>query len=586
MSCIRRSKKKSKQSEHAELDTDAEHGDLDDYEANPRFVYQPKHFHQRVIVSLGAKTKLMSTTSVQLGFSRTLKWGLITVLLLITVFLTPALLPKWLGFKWSTPSDLCKNRQQKLDRLRLKMENLSHIPEGRQFVQKASDSLKCMNDSSAQFWTGTGRVKYPTECIPANAEAETKQIKSCIEPVCTEACLRFLFIKRLACKKKCTKRKCTTVTAADPDSERKIAELNSRRQNFLNEDNVNTTKQTAKEIQGTADKTAETIINRLVWQIDIASSAYIVYTLLAIIFGQPIIVQKQNIGNRCCSFLFGFRKSTFMVAVIIFLTVFDAAQKIFFDTNFPLILKNFRNDACYLDPNFSAARLKMIQYTCANVTEQKAALESTFANMTRVLYDASLCEVCRVESRGQHRYPALIANIDSERKQYSTGNITGYIHTASCNSTLLNEATAAAPDTGLSFAEAFLGSGILAQILLKAVLSSWLVHLVAFIDPMLLHRGRVEVFGLREGSSAGLSKSESEAIRRFARDKHLLPLLFFLLCMVWEVVIIVYSMVQKYTNTSNILSDIAVDTVPLVANITASCAQGKLIFPQNTSTVI
>lgn len=414
--------RKHPKSEEEDNDSDFEPDSADDYEVNPRFVYEPKRFYERVIVSLGAKTKLMATASVQIGYSKKMKWLLVTLLVLITVFLTPALLPKWLGFKWSSPSDLCKNRQQKLDRLRWRMENMSHIPEGRRFVAKASIALKCMNDSSAAFWEGRSRVKYPTECIPKNAKRKTKDITTCVEPVCSEVCLRLLFIRRLACKKKCTKRKCTTVQAQDPESDRKIAELNARRQNFANEEDVNQAKSIAKEIKGTADKTAETIINRLVWQIDIASNAYIVYTLLAIIFGQPIIVQKQNLGNRCCSFMLGFRKSTFMVAVIIALTLFDVGQKIFFDTNFPLILKNFRNDPCYLDPNFSAARLKMIQYTCGNVTEQKTTLESTFANMTRVFYDSSLCEVCAVvlEDRTRIRILSRISIASDSSTQQET----------------------------------------------------------------------------------------------------------------------------------------------------------------------
>lgn len=556
------------------------HGDVDDFEANPRFVYENKSFLGRCFASL-AKTKLASPNKTDIGHSSKCRYSLLLLLLLVTVFLTPALLPRWLGFKWSTPSDLCRDRERKLSRLRWKMENISRVPEGRRFVKQAADALQCMNLTSAGFWTGSSRVRYPEECIPENAQAATKEFESCVEPICTEACLRFLFIKRLACKRKCTKRKCTKVSAADPESEKAIAALSAKRQNLHLEEEAAAARSEAKEIKGTADKTAEAVISRLIWQVDFASNAYIIYTLLVIWLGRPLMVQKETIGNRLLDFLFGFRKSTFILIVVIGLSMHEVVLKLQLDTNFPQILKNFKNDPCYLDPQFSSARLKLIDHTCSNVTEQKAALQTTFSNMTRVFYDVSLCEVSAVGERGVDANPTLLRNIDSERRLYAEGNTTGYIHSATCNSTQLNADTATAPDAGVSFAEAVLGSGILAQILLKAVLSSWLVHLFAHQDPMLLHKGCVNVHGIRDGSHARLSESERMALRRFARDKQLLPLMIFSLLMVWEVVIIVYSMVQKYTNASNILANFAEEAVPVLANFSATCNAGKLVLPLN-----
>lgn len=550
-------------------------GDVDDFEANPRFVYEDKSFFGRCFTSL-AKTKLASPNKTDIGHSSMCRYSLLLLLVLVTVFLTPALLPRWLGFKWSTPSDLCRDREQKLSRLRYKMENISRIPEGRQFVKQAADALQCMNLTSAGFWTGTSRVRYPEECIPENAKAAKKEFESCVEPICTEACLRFLFIKRLACKRKCTKRKCTKVSLADPESEKAIASLTAKRQNLHLEEEAAAARSEAKEIKGTADKTAEAVISRLIWQVDFASNAYIVYTLLVIWLGRPLVVQKESVGNRLLDFLFGFRKSTFILIVVIGLSIHEVVIKLQIDTNFPQILKNFKNDPCYLDPQFSRARLQLIDHTCSNVTEQKAALQVTFSNMTRVFYDASLCDVSAVGTRGPDPNTPLIKNIDSERTLYAAGNATGYIHAASCNATQLNTDTATAPDAGVSFAEAVLGSGILAQILLKAVLSSWLVHLFAHSDPMLLHKGCVNVHGIRDGSQTRLSESERMALRRFARDKQLLPLIFFSILMVWEIVIIVYSMVQKYTNASNILADFAGEAAPLLSNFTAPCSVGKL----------
>ncbi len=550
----------------------------------PRFEYSPKNFVQRLFVGLGIKTKLASSTIIQLPHRKWIRWALIVLLVLIAVFLTPQLLPSWLGFHVAEASDLCKNQDIKIEQLRRKMENMSKIPQGRLFVRQAHASLECMNNSAAHFWEWPTKVSYPSECIPANARASTLKYEHCIEPVCTEVCVDFIIFKRIVCNHKCTKRTCRQISAANPNSEKKIQELTAKLNWTLPAESKgrNTTLEVT-ENAGKADKQAQKIIKRLFFHFDLASNLYIMYSMLSIAVGIPVVVHKRAIASRLLRFTLGLKQSHFVFIVIILLSVWDIGYNIVLTTNIGLHLKNFKNDPCYLDPNFSAARLNLIKDTCGNVTYQKADLHNALTSMTKVYYHASLCEECQVGSIGRNPNPDLIAKLDTERKLYIEGNTTGYMHPASCNASFLNQETSDAPESGVSFAKAFLASGILAQIMLKAVLSSWLVHLFGFIEPMTLHAGKVEIFGIPKGSEATLTPSERKSVKRFARDKHILPLTLFTLLMAWVVVVIVYSAVQGKSQDEEARANTAASTLPVAKNTPGLCFEGRLLLENYTA---
>eukprot|EP00171_Calliarthron_tuberculosum_P001482 IDg1482t1 len=521
-----------------------------------RFEYDPKNFAQRLVTGIGGKTKLATSQLLSIEYRSWMRWLLVSLLVVVTIFLTPQLLPKWLGFKWSTPSDLCANRDAKLVRLREKMESLARVTEGSNFVKQANLTLKCMQSSAERSWNGIRTVKYPEDCTPANAKARTNPTQVCVGGQRIEVCARFIGI-RLKCKGQTSPRTCKTVTSSDPSSVQRIAEINAARRVHQNSIGpTNTQKAEVQDAVQTADKGAERIINRLLIQIDIASNMYIVYTMLAVIVGTPVIVFKRERTSRVLGSALGFRKANFIVLVVIILTIYDSGIKVFRDTNFPQLFRNFQNDPCYLDPKFSRKRLELIRDTCGKITKHRAELNDKFATMTSVFYDAQLCEVCQVSGFPRKPNPALVSYIDKERTSYSTGTKTGYVYPGTCNAKKLDEETSTPPDSGVSFLRAFLGSGVLAQILLKGVLASWLTHLIAYIEPMTMHRGIVEVFGIPEGTPAELNRKEKDSIIRFARDKHIVSLIVTSMLMCWEVAIIIYSIVETHRKSGNLLEEV------------------------------
>eukprot|EP00171_Calliarthron_tuberculosum_P017974 IDg17974t1 len=172
----------------------------------------------------------------------------------------------------------------------------------------------------------------------------------------------------------------------------------------------------------------------------------------------------------------------------------------------------------------------------------------------------------------------LLRNIDFVRQKYSDGLEPEFIYPGSCNATKLNEETSAPPDTKVSAVQAVLGSGVLAQILLKGILTAWITHLFGMLAPMTQHHGRVELFGVADDSEAVLTEEEEQYARNFARDKHLIPLIVCSLLLAFEFAIIVYSILDSKMKTKK-LPPIApiVPIEAVILNQTFTCSFGELI---------
>lgn len=79
--------------------------------------------------------------------------------------------------------------------------------------------------------------------------------------------------------------------------------------------------------------------------------------------------------------------------------------------------------------------------TCGNVTTQRASLDASFADMTTVFFDSSLCELSHSRNIGPNPDTVLVRNIDGERKRYSDCELTGFIYPGKCDASQLSDET-------------------------------------------------------------------------------------------------------------------------------------------------
>lgn len=517
--------------------------------SNDRFIYNPTTFPQRLAVGGRAKNKLKTSTCVKIPYRVWCKYLLILCLVLFAAFFTPQLLPQWLGFEWSRPKDLCQNREQKLRALSARLDNATRLPELHNFLSRQQFDHACMDDSAKDFYARPARFQWPDECTPEKAQSGLSD-EVCVGPFTKKVCVGGFFGRLFgACKSVTVEKSCKTV--ADEERTQALLDLRSEQaaQEALGENVAE-----SQPIVETANDRATQLINRLLIQVDIASDIYIGYSILALIFGMPLIVYKREKGSRIVGATFGMKKVTFIIVVVIFLSMYDSLLLIVRETNFARLFRNFRNDPCYVDPEFSRERVNLIIQACGNVTQLGVNSTNVLQDMDDTYYTTRRFAFCKDSARPNVQKHPKEGAMDTLRRQYRDGDLQ---FPGTCNVTALDEATSSPPsDPSFSKFKALLGSGVIAQLFLKLIFTSWLVHVMAYQEPMIMHNGKVEIWDTSTGAKGvpddelPLSKTKIRSAVWFARDKHLLPLIFTSVLMAIEVFLIIYSIVV--TNTGRL----------------------------------
>ncbi|CDF39265.1 unnamed protein product [Chondrus crispus] len=419
-----------------------------------------------------------------------------------------------------------------------------------------------MNSSADTFYQAPDRFQWPHECTPEKA-SDSLEDEVCVGPTTKSVCddiggIRKIFASLAqTCKSITVPKKCVQTV----DSERTEELLRLER-----EENAQVFNKTATEtqpiVQTANDKVTE-ILNRILVQVDIASDIYIAYSIVALIIGMPLIIYKREKGSRILGATFGMTKLTFIIVVVVFLSMYESFFLIMKETDFVRIFRNFRNDPCYVDGDFSRRRVNLIIHTCNNVTQLATNSTYTLQDMDGVYFTTRRFALCKDATREPSAHPRQ-GDMDSLRHSYRDGDKK---FPGSCNATYLDSETSTAPeDPGFSKLQALLGSGVVAQLFLKFIVTSWLVHIMAYCEPMIMHNGKVEIWDTnrkpteekggeeKDAQEMPLNEREAASATRFARDKHLLPAIFMSILMVGEVVLIAYSMVVTHSGRSDMLT--------------------------------
>ncbi|CAN8070234.1 unnamed protein product [Agarophyton chilense] len=503
-----------------------------------RFKYNPEGLGQRLLVSARLKSKLETSKIIRIPFSKSYKYTLIFALLFTGAFLTPQMLPKWIGFEWASPEDLCQSPESKIVEIQQQLINFTSLRESKQFLKQQEYTLNCMNRSAADFYHGENgslpRFLWPHECDSEKARISLNET-TCVEQK-TNVCKRVNFFARIFasisgdCVQKVGPELC--VESTNVERSESLYELEKER-NALSQ---NLTEIDTEPIVSTAESKINEVITRLMTQIDLAADCFIVYSIVAVMVGIPLIISKREKTSRVMSATLGLTKMTFVMVFVILLSLYDSFFLIFQDTDFPRLFQNFLNDPCYVNPTFSSKRVGMIVDMCNNISYIEQQSDYVLQKMDTVYYDTRLFGHCKDDNRELAIHPKLEA-MDEIRKLYRGGNIS---NPGVCNATELDERTSVAPDNERSSKwKALLGSGVVAQLALKIIFTSWIIHLLAFMEPMVLHNGKVELWGMKQKTM--LNAEDETAIRRFARDKHLLPLIVFSVLLLAELVLFGYS---------------------------------------------
>jgi hypothetical protein len=403
-----------------------------------------------------------------------------------------------------------------------------------------------MNESASNFYYGQlhspPRFQWPNECTRDKvSDSLTRTV--CEPPVRTQKteCIKANGLQKFVaaisginrCKTFWVEPVCRKV--ADEDAQKALINLMAEKDL---ENSSNASDAIEQEIGNDVDRNerAKDAISRILIQIDVASNLYIGYVIIGLIFSRPLVIFKRSMLSRISGLTFGLTKPKFIILVIALMTMYDAARSFLNMTDVQVLVSNFRHDPCWVDPEFGRARDDIVVKACDEVALLQASTNQHIHVMDDLYFRVKLFGLCEIRNtRSPH--PQL-AKMDEMRTIYS---LNGSRNPALCNISMLNHLTNT-PEVALKHraaSSAFsstLQSGILAQLLVKIVITNVLVHSFAFTEPMGFHNGRVEVLG-----DYDLCDEEVRAVRRFARDQHLVPLISSWCVLGFEIILFIYA---------------------------------------------
>lgn len=519
----------------------------------------------RLLVGANLKTSLAKNRIHQIQYRGWSRYLLIFLLAIICIVFTPKVLPDMLGFGWATGRDFCQSRETKLSGVSSYLQELSNVTQGRRFLEDQINELGCINDSATKFYYGDKeepeRVLWPDGCSSKDvSESLTRTVcvpevptekTECIDMNGAQKTVTFL-VGAKRCKKVVMQPVCQSIV--DEDAQSALLQLHEEI------GNSSSISETLETIDSAAENNqrVQDIVSTAIARVDIASNMYIAYTALSLLVGRPLIIFKRSKMNRICGATMGVKKSTFTIAVVIGITIFDSVSSLLKVTDLRALLANFRADPCYVDPEFGRSRSELIVKTCGVVTDLQYETGHQVRKLEKVYYGMKLFGLCAINhTRFQHPSEEKVMGRLELYRSGSLGN------PSFCNVTLLDEQTSTPVRTSkkTSLWESVLESGVLSQILAKIVLSNLIINLISYLEPLVGHRGRVEVWGDDQ-----ISCEEEESIVRFARDQHLLPLVLSAVFCAVELCLVTYAFGRtfgKYPEiTSSSVVNANISTVP------------------------
>lgn len=529
-----------------------------------RFEYDPQSFLERLMVSIRVKNKLDSSRIIRIRFNNIYKYLLLVILLLLTFFLTPNLLPRWLGFEWARPQDLCQSPDAKLRIVEQLVRNESRFDRSLTFIRTQRHLFSCMNDSAVAFYMRPLRFQWPHECTSEIAQTSLHETECHKQEtnVCSAVGGFFGFLASIGgnCVRETGPEVCTNTTDQGRADTLLALEQARARSDLLTEGAAlaNATsgdddaRNQGEDMANAANGRMQLIVSRIMQQIDVAADAFIIYSFLAIAVGVPLIIYRREKGSLVVNTTFGLTKMSFVLVFVIALSLIDSATMVARETDFGHLLRAFMQDPCFVDPRFARRRIEIISHVCSQLRAIERENAALTERMDMMYYDIRLFGYCKDDNRPLAPHPGL-PDMNATRLHFRNGSGPGF-NPGVCNMTRLDDLTSSPQNLGEAQTHrwrSLLGSGVIAQLLLKFVLTSWIIHLFAYIHPMVLHNGKVEIWGPVANDNR-LPRAEENAVMRFSRDKHLLSLLVFSVLMLIEIGLIMYAVIATAVGADHV----------------------------------
>lgn len=251
---------------------------------------------------------------------------------------------------------------------------------------------------------------------------------------------------------------------------------------------------------------ASMMLTKIMHQVDIASTVYVFYACLSLIFPAPLILHRSPIRSMWNRFFLGVNKYQFIFVVVAFWWLFEYYDLIWFNPQLRLYAVNMLRDPCFVDSDYVLQRQSALDATCNELLLHVNNFHTYRPALHHMTMEANLfvdecCPTFPYENLGNLESPSFEEDIWT-RLGFDTvpiflepygqvlfpnkTNFTFLGDTTVCSDLVEAERLilATSPEATVNFWELWIASGLIASLLFKVVLANLGLALYWLADPL------------------------------------------------------------------------------------------------------
>mmetsp|Transcript_8665 Transcript_8665/g.9563 ORF Transcript_8665/g.9563 Transcript_8665/m.9563 type:complete len:803 (+) Transcript_8665:57-2465(+) len=301
-------------------------------------------------------------------------------------------------------------------------------------------------------------------------------------------------------------------------------------------------------------ESASAAIEKLLFQVDIASTAYVLYTCVGLFFPAPLVLFRAPILETIRSYLFGIHKLTFIAVMIAVWWGVEYFHAVFDLPSVRLYLQNLRlGEPCFLDSDFLQKRQEIFSNVCGDLLPMEEDWETSSSTINQVLMEVGFfvdsCD-CSFPNQKLSNFQSP-GNITAENAGILGFNreiaaISGIL-APSNSSHFLGDATVCTdpdlareiifdePDDETNWWELWIATGILAQVFVKFAVTNFGIALFRFADPLSICGGRFQWPPSNQFQMVGNQEVDWKYLK-FEKDR-ILKWISFKWALIWGVIV-------------------------------------------------
>jgi hypothetical protein len=285
-----------------------------------------------------------------------------------------------------------------------------------------------------------------------------------------------------------------------------------------NEANANQTS-ALPSISTAISTAAAKTIGKILYQVNVASTAYVIYTLIALFFPAPLVMFRLPYTYYIKNFLFGMNKPAFILFVLALWWGFEYFKPFWYNPEIQLYMKMLRiGDPCLFDADFIDAKVGVVDDICQELMTMKAQFTTSTLEINRLaagvgfFYNSCNCSFPN-QNLIRFQTPQYIFKAQANELGF-VREMDGLCESTNCNriflpakdnqflgeTSMCSDAnlarqyllTATGDDASTNWWQLLLSTGFLSKLLITVVVTNFCIRLYRLADPLSSCGGRYE----------------------------------------------------------------------------------------------